>query len=217
MEFIEPCMTPYCLTPKQKKETKFEWPDNVISTRTVVFESGQISRAPTEHRHHVDPKELKLCRQLAREAAEVMAGVSVQSEIDTELYPFYIVTDEDDADLQVIDDVSIRSVFGGSIFPYASIKIESMDRDSDWYCYQADHRGKWEQLIAWFKESPHLSGESFVSIGEYPLPAKIEEKVYAEMDLDIPEFYMGSNLPRLSVGLTQNRSLVGLICYVTHT
>jgi hypothetical protein len=54
-----------------------EWPNNIISQRTVVYGSGHIAREGDSVHLAVAPDELELCRRLSTEIAALMAGVEV--------------------------------------------------------------------------------------------------------------------------------------------
>src|SRR5882724_8050831 len=83
-----------------------EWPNNILSRKTVAYGSGRIARQGDPVRHNVDPEELALCRRLSTEAAELMAGVDVGmgSESGDSIRAFYIAANADDPVPEAIDE-----------------------------------------------------------------------------------------------------------------
>src|SRR5690349_19733812 len=105
-----------------------EWPNNIISRKTVVYQSGVIARHGAYVIHNVDPAELALCQSLAATIENLMAGVEVGmgSEAGTPFRRFYIVANMDEPRRSIIDERLIRSKFGETIFPPATITIEPL-------------------------------------------------------------------------------------------
>ena len=58
-------------------DSESEWPNNILSRKTVVYGSGRIAREGDPVRHTVEPEELALCSRLSSEAEELMAGVDI--------------------------------------------------------------------------------------------------------------------------------------------
>jgi hypothetical protein len=112
-----------------------EWQNNILSRKLVVYGSGRIAREGEPARHNVDPEELALCRRLAAEAADVMAGVEVGmgSEAGDPFRPFYIAANADDLAPEAIDEALIRSMFAGTIFPPATITVEPLAEAGRWW------------------------------------------------------------------------------------
>lgn len=112
-----------------------EWPHNIISGQTVVYGSGVIARRGDPVRHNVDPDELDLCRRLAREASGLLKdiGLGLGSEGNLEFRGFFIAANVDDPVSKRIDDKLIRSRFGGTIFPLATITTEPISQESQWW------------------------------------------------------------------------------------
>lgn len=199
-----------------------EWPNNLISRRAVVFGSGLIARQSDEVRHAVDPDELALCRRLAAEVAGLMAGVSVGmgSESGDEFRGFFIAGSVGEPVPPGIDEALIRSRFGGTIFPPATISVEPLAEGSDWWAEveqdgsesEAEYFVPWRSMIRWFRERPEFASTAFVRIGDrgalWELP---REEWPAGTEIT------GCVLPRLAVGLTRGGSLVGLFGHSVKT
>jgi hypothetical protein len=203
-----------------------EWPNNILSRKTVVYGCGRIARKGDPVRHNVEPEELALCRRLSSEAAELMAGVDVGmgSESGDPFRAFYIAANADDPVPESIDEALIRSKFGGTIFPAATITVEPLAESGKWWEeVEADasdsnreereeHLRPWRGLIHWFGARPELKDSAFIRIGEYDKLNDLDRGSYPE-GTEIP----GSVLPRLAVGLTTSGSLVGLFGYSVQT
>lgn len=212
-----------------------EWPNNVLSRQTVVYDSGVIARRGTSVVHRVDPDELALCQRLAGSAAEIMQGVSVgmKSEADDPFHPFFQVGNVSDNDTPgvapaVVDSALVRRLFGGTICPADAIYVEPL-REGGFFWAEIGHDADdddeesenvldaWRRLIRFFTESKDLVHPSFACIGfgEYSPPKADSTAVDSE---SIPGFEMhGSCLPRLPFAFTKAGSLVGLFGHVVWT
>jgi hypothetical protein len=211
-----------CTNPEGGPEQDADWPNNILSTRTVVYESGKIARSGEGVHHIVDPDELALCRRLAREAAAIMTGVSVGmgSESTSHFGEFFVAADVDAPRPARIDEGVIRRAFGGTIFPPATITVEPLGESGVWWSeVLRDGEGQpdayfapWRALAEWFRQRPELQDSAFVRIGEY-------EALLALSASDYPEGTesTGCVLPRLALGLTRAGSLVGIFGYVVQT
>ena len=202
-----------------------EWPNNILSRKTVVYASGRIARKGDTVQHNVAPEELDLCRQLANEAAALMAGVDVGmgSESRDPFRPFYIAANAEDAVPEAIDEPLIWSRFGGTVFPAATITVEPLAERGTWWKEVEDDGGAftgaereeylrpWRALIHWFGGRPEFKDTAFVRIGD-PDALFRERSSYPE-GTEIA----GCVLPRLAVGLTRSGSLVGVFGYSVQT
>ncbi|MGH7296919.1 MAG: hypothetical protein ACRELB_18410, partial [Polyangiaceae bacterium] len=155
-----------------------EWPNNLLSVRTVVDESGAIGRRGQLVERAVDPAELALCARLAREAAEIMRGVSVGmgSESGSGFADFFVAAGAGDEPAAArIDEPLVRRAFGGTIFPPATMAVEPLKEDGVWWSeVLADGEGQdeayfapWRALMAWFAGQESLVDSAFVRIGDY--------------------------------------------------
>ena len=54
-----------------------EWPNNIISRFTSVYNDGSISKHNIPLQHEIDSDELKLCQKLSAEITNIMANVEV--------------------------------------------------------------------------------------------------------------------------------------------
>src|SRR5437762_1582819 len=80
-----------CMANYNVGDAKAEWPNNILSKKAVIYQSGRMARTGEIVTHLVDPDELDLIRRLAHDAAKVMAGVSVGmgSEASDPFHEFY--------------------------------------------------------------------------------------------------------------------------------
>lgn len=202
------------------------WPSNLLHRQTVVYGSGLIAVAGMPVRHHVDPEELALCRELAAEARERIGGIEVGmgSESGAGFSPFFICGNSDEAAPGAITETWLRHRFGGTIFPPAGITIEPLAESGLWWReVTAGMEGleesertailaAWRRLMAWFANHPRLSGSVFVRIGDYDGLRRLKAD-------QLPEGTntFGSVLPRLAVGLSGQGSLIGIWGSVVQT
>ena len=112
-----------------------EWPNNLISNKAIVYGSGRVARAGETVRHAVDPAELALCRRLAAEAAALMKGtpVGMGSEDSNEFRAFYVAANKDEPAPARITGDFVRKLFGGTIFPPATITVEPLAEAGTWW------------------------------------------------------------------------------------
>jgi hypothetical protein len=210
-----------------------EWPNNLLSRKTVVYGSGAIACQGNPVRHAVDPHELRYCRQLAAQAILVMGNmpVGMGSESIDPFLPFFIVANQNEPIPEQITPGLIWAKFGGTIFPLASITVEPLQEAGIWWTeVRADGGAEaegdeeesnnsdgaevgndltaylrpWRTTMLWFQEQPAFRATAFVRIGEFDaLHALPEEQLPAGTKL------VGCVLPRLMLGLTHQGSLVG--------
>ncbi|MEL7086415.1 MAG: hypothetical protein AAGM36_18185 [Cyanobacteria bacterium J06597_1] len=112
-----------------------EWPNNIISRKAIVYESGVIAREGDIVSHNVDPNEVDLCRQLSVEVRQVIGDVEVGmgSEATTFFSPFSICSPcNTDTPTAITSDL-IRERFGGTIFPLATITVEPLEESGIWW------------------------------------------------------------------------------------
>ncbi len=201
-----------------------EWPNNILSRKAVVYGSGHIARDGDPVRHNVDPDEMALCRHLAYEADRMTCYIEygLGSEPDEIAFePFFMAANLDDPAPIRIDADWIRSRFGGTIFPPATVTIEALDEASPWFAgvqeFFADDPGSdqlahWRRLIDWFRGRPEFTDSAFVEIGDYLALTRLDPKEYPKGTL-----VSGCILPRLLLGLTRSGSLSGVITRVILT
>jgi hypothetical protein len=191
-----------------------EWPNNILSSKTVIFSSGRISRSGESIAHQVDPDELDLIKRLAHDAFKVVTGVSVgmgSSESDP-FREFYSAANIDEDRPEKIDETLIRARFGGTIFPPATITVEPFAESGTWWReVAADGEGDgrylypWRNLIHWFRTQPDFIDSAFVRIGDPELLGQLDASGYPPGTRR-----PGHILPRLALGLTRLGSLAGL-------
>ncbi|HTI51126.1 MAG TPA: hypothetical protein VL475_09245 [Planctomycetaceae bacterium] len=194
-----------------------EWPNNILSTKAVIYTSGRIARKGEPVTHQVDPDELDLIKRLAHDALKVVAGVSVGmgSSASDPFREFYSAANMNEEHPEKIDEALIRARFGGTIFPPATISVEPFAESGTWWSeVVADGEGDgkylypWRNVIHWFRTQPDFVDAAFVRIGDSELLAQLD-------DSDCPPGTKlpGCVLPRLALGLTKQGSLAGLFGY----
>lgn len=203
-----------------------EWPNNILSKRTVVYESGVIARRGDVVEHNVDPDELELCNSLARDAltANPHAYFDFGSEGGSKIWEFSIVANIDQRVRKRITPEFIRAKFGGALFPGVSITVEPLRERGIWWSEALrdtqgiddadtqDLLGTLRDLVDWFKNRPEFVHTAFVRIGDRPSFRDMSESNYPEETRLTPSVF-----PRLILGLTTNGSLAGLYCYSVQT
>jgi hypothetical protein len=198
--------------------TDAEWPNNLISRKSVVYESGVIVRAGATVRHLVAPEEFALCRSLSADASAILRGSQIPcSESGNEDFePFFIAANVDETPPQSISPELIRERFGGTIFPLAAIIVEPLASSGRWWSDVENYFGsddeealaRWSALLRWFEGRAEFRDRAFVRIGEW-------QQLLELMDNRQSEFPEGTELtgcvlPRLALGLTIAGSLAGV-------
>ena len=205
-----------------------EWPNNIISRKAVAYGSGVIARKGIPVVHNVAPSEFALCKRLASEVYALMSGVRVGmgSEADDTFHELFIVANVDGPTTEKIDETLIRSKFGNTIFPLATITVEPLEEAGVWWSevlydvsesdlvkHEADLR-PWREMIGWFHAEDELQDSAFVRIGEYELLSSMD---FSDGDGPPGTELAPSVLPCLAIGLTRGGSIVGLIGYSVQT
>jgi hypothetical protein len=115
-------------------------------------------------------------------------------------------------------------MFGGTIFPPATITVEPLAEEGRWWQeveQDADalddeereaHLRPWRAVIRWFGARAELKDSAFVRIGDYEALHALDQRTYPK-GTEIT----GCVLPRLAVGLTRAGSLVGVFGYSVQT
>lgn len=203
-----------CVRPSGDAAPEAEWPGNILSTKTAVYMSGRIAKAGEPVVHQVDPDELEQIKRLAHDALKVMQGVPVGmgSKSPDAFQMFYSAANVDDTRPEKIDAEMIRSRFGGTIFPPATITVEPMVEGGTWWSEVSAASNSsiqlfpWRQMIHWFRTQPDFVDSAFVRIGD----------IAALRNLSVTDYPAGTiapghTLPRLALGLTRAGSLTGLL------
>ena len=205
-----------------------EWPNNMISRHAVVYGNGAIARRGEPVIFATDPDELALCERLSAEAKAIVgeAEVGLGSESGDPFHPFFIAADEAIARPVKIDEALIRSRFGSTIFPPATIEAEPLREGAEWWKQvlddvdQMEQEGEdntdgllpWLTLFKWFRAQPEFVDTALVLIGEYGhLSALGQDEMPPGTEM------AGSVLPRLALGLTRGGSLCGLFGWSVQT
>jgi hypothetical protein len=213
-----------CLNNYEVGDESAEWPNNILSRKSIVYGDGTIARRGDELSFSVDPEELDCCKQLSDSLATVMHGVCVGmgSESEDCFQPFSMVASTSATAPTNIDSELIREKFGGTIFPPATIVVEALqDSGSWWDAVVADaedlledqheeYLAPWNKMIEWFKERPSLQSPVFVQIGDSDELQDLDE---------LPEGteLVPGVLPRLVLALTPKGSLIGLFGYTVQS
>jgi len=216
LEAFEPCMDTF----GSGDPALYEWPNNVLSTKTVVFDDGSIARGGTTSSRNVDPSELARCKALALELHNLVAKVHVgmKSEGNENWEPFFQAAEIGAPVPTALDEAAIRSIFGGTIMPIDRIVVEPLQEAGSWWKDMQSSEDEatnaaWRKLIAFVAANPALHGAAFVQIGFYEYGECIE------FEGEPPDGYemRGSSLPRLALAITEQGSLVGVFGYVVWT
>jgi hypothetical protein len=191
--------------------TEDEWPNNLVSSRAVVYSCGRLGRAGEAIKHAHDRDELALCQRLAQEVAAPWKGsLFVFSDEGSHTFsPFFATANVGDDVSSKVSEEHVRRAFGGTLRPDCLFLIEPLVEAGNWWDLAAGgEEGRpllplWRSTIAWFNQAG-LHGASFVQIntgygGTWTggVPATI--------------------LPRLALALTERGSLVGLYSCVVWT
>lgn len=201
-----------CLESRGSADSGDEWPSQFLSTRTIAYSCGLLTRQGDGAVHTHDGEELKRCRRLAAEAAEIMKGVLIggNDESDHTLDPFRITANVGDPVPKKITEGVFRKAMRDTVYPDARLTIEPFKKTSDWWKRvsalhpdyhivpedfpdEPDRVARWNQLFEWFRNHPDLHSPVYIGFKE-PAGGEFHAIVY----------------PRLFVALTASGSLVGL-------
>jgi hypothetical protein len=203
----------------------FDWPNNILSRRTIVFECGLIARKGTCGIREIDAREFTLCQRLAKRAHAQLRGLNfdIGSEEHNPLWEFYIVGSISEKVRSRITPKFIRAKFAGTIFPPATITAETLVDKGSWWSELVSASGEtgtsldaylrpYREMIAWFRERPEFVSTAFVRIGDRRQLGQLTNEDLPQGTAVVP-----SVLPRLALGLTRKGSLVGLFGYTVQT
>ncbi len=188
-----------------------EWPNNVLSSRAVVYSCGRLGRSGEASEHAHDPQELALCRRLAQEAASLWKGrwIAFSDEGSHQFSPFFATANVGGPVPPQVSEEHVRAAFGGTIRADCPIVIEPLVEAGDWWRLAGGEEGSpllplWRSTIAWFNQAG-LHGACFVQINAASWEATWSGGVPASV------------LPRLALALTERGSLVGMYSCVVWT
>ena len=203
-----------------------EWPNNILSTRTVAYRNGVIAKRDEAVTFATDADELALCERLAREAKAVAgeSEIGFGSEGANPFHPFFIAANTDERPDRITPEL-IKARLNGTILPPAEVKVEPLREDAEWFqnfladiedmgiedeAERDEYLLPWPPLFAWFGAQDFVD-TALVSIGDYSLN-----------DLDDDEMPEGTEMapsvfPRLALGLTRGGSLCGLFGWTVQT
>ena len=183
-----------------------EWGHNIVSTKAVQGPSGRVGYPGHVDRLPLDAALVK-CQALA-EAAYLQgknASFDVWGSEGAEGFEPYYVAAHETWRCERITAQAIRAAFGGTLYPKASITLETLDalsRGLDDQTEGADDERfeQWRELIRWFRSHPDFVETAYVSI-----------------DSDGESLEGGCVYPRLMLGRLADGSLVGLFGVVVYT
>jgi hypothetical protein len=203
-----------CLTGCDFQNTGGEWPGHFFSTRTVAYSCGVLAQEGDAVVHAHDADELKRCRRLANEAADIMKGVYIgmSDESDHMLSPFCIPAMIGDPVPRKLTEEVFLAAMRGTVYPKAVLKIEPFKRTSDWWKRvgtlhpdyhivpdqmpdEPERVAKWKRLFQWFRTHPELHSPVYIG--------------FKELDQPFTSVY-----PMFFLALTDAGSLVGLVTFV---
>lgn len=220
------CIDDYGIADDFGVDDSAEWPNNMMSRKTVVYGNGVIAREGEQVFHSVEPEELALCKRLSAEAKTVMGEVEVGmgSESSASFQPFFVVANVDAVVPKFIDESLVNSVFRNTLFPLATITVEPLEESGVWWSevlydaseLETEEREKylhpWRVLIEWFKGQPNFVSTAFIRIGDYRELHDLQEDLWPAGTKLVP-----CVLPRLVLGMTRNGSLTGLFGFTVQT
>ncbi|HIB68191.1 MAG TPA: hypothetical protein EYO33_24635 [Phycisphaerales bacterium] len=201
-------------------DLEHEWPNNLLSTQTVIFEDGKFAKYPETVRHLVDREELETCRKLAHELEVRACGIELQSETACPLQGFYITKNVDSPTPKEFTPDLVSELFAHNFFPLAPITVEPLREDTDWWTTEvgteedeedeeyAEFMLLWRDLIEWINGHDQLFDPVFVKVGDDSLMWELNREQFpagTEM--------VGSLFPRLILARTANGSVIGLAAY----
>ena len=131
--------------------------------------------------------------------------------------PFFVAANADEAPAERIDEALIRRIFGGTVFPTATITVEPLAESGVW----------WSELTAYYEDSPDETGEAALRAWRALIPRFRDNPAYVDsafvrigdsdalQGLDASEMPPGTEiagcvLPRLVIGLTRRGSVAGV-------
>lgn len=198
-----------------------EWPNNILSTQTIVYNDGTISKQNKQLQHTIRSDELALCQSLSLEIAHLMQNIEVGMGSNSGDYfqDFYIVQSLTTS-IERIKPELIRNSFADTIFPLATITVEPLTTHTIWWQEveqdgeesSPDYFQPWHNMMSWFKAQNDFIDCAFIRIGDANLLEKISNDHYPHGTI-----ITGCVLPRLAIGLTKNGSLCGLFGFVVQS
>lgn len=214
-QIISECMQNYDVGSEQD-----EWPNNIISKQTVVYNDGSISTKNKPLQHTINHDELVLCQKLSLEIENLMQDTEVGMGSNSGDYfqNFYIVQSQAISTCHITPEL-IRDYFADTIFPLATITTEPLATNTTWWQNveddgeesSPDYFHMWHNMMQWFKSQKDFIDCAFVRIGDADLLEQIDSDHYPNGTV-----ITGCVLPRLAIGLTKNGSLCGLFGFVVH-
>jgi hypothetical protein len=197
-----------------------EWPNNILSRFTQVYNDGTITKHPACLNHIIDENELALCQKLSAEISQIMDGVEVGMGSNSSDYfqAFYIVQSQNLNHKKITEEL-IQQSFANTIFPLATIMVEPLTTNTLWW-KEVEQDGEesppsyfkpWQNMLDWFVQQSDFIDSAFVCIGNASQLEQIDRTDYPEGIV-----ITGCVLPQLALGLTANGSLAGLFGYVVH-
>lgn len=205
-----------------------EWKHGLLHPDTVAFSCGQLMLSGGLQEHNHDPNELRLCCQLAEEAAQIISGTDVNlSESSSTFEPFYITANRGaEVPLELTPEF-IQLVFCGIIYPQAEVVVQPFqegnlawdhfvvvtdpteelkytapDDVEEFWEERRQRVGAWQRLFDWFESREELHGSAYVMIGVDEPPSDTNRACV---------------FPRLFLAITRSGSLVGICSHAVHT
>jgi predicted DNA-binding WGR domain protein len=197
------------------EDSHAEWPNNILSKRTVVFSNGVIARSGAAPFFDVDPDELARCKRLSKTAAERMKGqeVGMGSESGDGFFSFFMAANIGASPAEALDAEWIRSKFNSALFPNTPITVEPLEADGIWWSEvsedgegEDEYLAPWRKMGTWFGAQAEFCAAVFVRIGF------LKDGFW---DMDEDSFPPGTELHpacfmRLAIGVTPMGSVAGI-------
>lgn len=215
-QILSECMQNYDVGSAQD-----EWPNNILSQQTIVYNDGTISKRNNPLDHTINNNELKLCQKLSLEITNLMQNTEVGMGSNSGDYfkNFYIVQSQATSTRYITPEL-ILDYFANTIFPLATITTEPLATNTTWWQEveqdgeesSPDYFHTWHKMMQWFTSQKDFIDCACVRIGDSTLLEQINSDNYPKGTI-----ITGCVLPRLIIGLTKNGSLCGLFGFVVQS
>ena len=160
-------------------DRSFDWPNNMVSTKTVVYANGTIVRRGEAVEFRVPREELDSCIELSEAAFKDNRSINFDfgSETSSPVWPFFIASNAETKAPKRITEGLIRRRFGGTLFPLATITVERLRPKGIWWDELVADRttageptepllASYYSLCQWFEQRTEIVASSFIRIGD---------------------------------------------------
>lgn len=207
-----------------------EWKYGILHPDTLAYSCGRLTLPGLLQEHNHDLDELRLCRQLAEQATQIVGSIEVPGENFNSFEPFYILANRGaEVPLELTPEY-IRLLFGGTIYPQVEVIVQPFQEGNlawDYFVASTDPTEElsyldsdnleeieefweerrqrvevWQRLFNWFASREELHDAAFVMIGDGDPPSDTNRACV---------------FPCLVLAITQAGSLVGICTHAVRT